>query len=135
TVDGGKRWTQIRAGLPTIPVRDIEVQRRENDLVLGTFGRGVWVLDDYSPLRAMTPEVASQDAALLPIRNALQYPLLSWARGAPGDPNDVAPNPMYGAVINYYLRDTPPGATQNGIDSLLVATIKDGKGKTVRELP
>jgi photosystem II stability/assembly factor-like uncharacterized protein len=135
TVDGGGHWTQIHAGLPTIAVRDIEVQRRENDLVLGTFGRGVWVLDDYSPLRSMTPEVASQDIALLPMRNALQFPMLGWARGAPGDPNDLAPNPMYGAVINYYIKDTPQGAQLGGNDSLLVATIKDAKGKFVRDIP
>ena len=135
TVDGGRHWTQIHAGLPTIAVRDIEVQRRENDLVLGTFGRGAWVLDDYSPLRTMTPEVASQDVALLPMRNALEFPMLGWARGAPGDPNDVAPNPMYGAVINYYIKDTPQGALLGGSDSLLVATIKDAKGKFVRDVP
>jgi photosystem II stability/assembly factor-like uncharacterized protein len=135
TVDGGRHWTQLHAGLPTIAVRDIEVQRRENDLVLGTFGRGVWVLDDYSPLRSMTPEVAAQDVALLPMRNALQFPTLAWARGAAGDANDLAPNPMYGALINYYIKDTPSGALLSGSDSLLVATIKDAKGKFVRDVP
>ena len=135
TVDGGQHWTRIHAGLPTIAVRDIEVQRRENDLALGTFGRGVWVLDDYTPLRTFTPAVAAQDVALLPMRNALEFPLLSWARGAPGDPNDLAPNPMYGAIINYYIKDTPQGAQPSGNDSLLVATIKDSKGKFVRDVP
>ena len=61
--------------------------------------------------------------------------MLNWARPSPGDPNDVAPNPMYGAVINYYLKDTPAGAQMSGNDSSLVATITDAKGKFVRDIP
>src|SRR5258708_25926531 len=83
----------------------------------------------------MSPEVASQDVALLPMRNALQFPMLGWARGAAGDPNDLAPNPMYGAVINYYLKETPQGALLSGSDSLLVATITHAKGKFVPDVP
>src|SRR5258708_36022701 len=83
----------------------------------------------------MSPEVASQDVALLPMRNELQFPMLGWARGAAGDPNDLAPNPMYGAVIYYYLKETPQGALLSGSDSLLVATITDAKGKFVRDVP
>ena len=55
TLDGGKKWLQLKGGLPTIAVRDLAIQKRENDLVVGTFGRGFYVLDDYTPLRAATP--------------------------------------------------------------------------------
>jgi hypothetical protein len=130
TVDDGQHWIQFHGGLPTIAVRDIEVQRRENDLVLGTFGRGVWVVDDYTALRGLTPEVAATDAAVLPMRNAIEYPELNWEHGGANDAN--APNPQYGAIISYYLKATPQGATRAGEDSLLVATIRDGKGKVVR---
>ncbi|HTR76806.1 MAG TPA: hypothetical protein VMH39_01790, partial [Gemmatimonadaceae bacterium] len=130
TVDGGQHWIQFHGGLPTIAVRDIEVQRRENDVVLGTFGRGVWVVDDYTALRALTPEVAAMDAAVLPMRNAIEYPELNWEHGGANDVN--APNPQYGAIISYYLKNTPAGATRLGEDSLLVATIRDAKGKVVR---
>ena len=55
TVDGGQHWTQLKGGMPTIQARDITIQRRENDLVVGTFGRGFYILDDYSALRELTP--------------------------------------------------------------------------------
>src|SRR6202008_1845300 len=69
TVDGGQKWTQLRGGLPTIQVRDIAIQRRENDLVLGTFGRGIYILDNYTPLRAVTPAMLNQEAALFPVKD------------------------------------------------------------------
>ncbi len=62
TVDGGKKWIRLRTNLPTIPVRDLAIQERENDLVLATFGRGFYVLDDYSPLRQVNAEVFQKDA-------------------------------------------------------------------------
>ena len=71
--DGGDYWKQLKAGLPTIAVRDITIQRRENDLVLGTFGRGFFVLDDYSPLRKVKPEDLNKDAQLFAIRDALLF--------------------------------------------------------------
>jgi len=76
--DGGKYWKELGAGLPTICVRDIAIQERENDLVLGTFGRGFYVLDDYSALRELGNGNSAGDAAIYPIRTAL-----SWEPSAP----------------------------------------------------
>jgi photosystem II stability/assembly factor-like uncharacterized protein len=109
TLDGGQRWIQLKGGLPTIAVRDLAIQEREVDLVLATFGRGFYVLDDYSPLRrAGTPLTAA--ARLLPVRDARAYvpasPLGGGPRGSQGDALWTAPNPEFGAVFTYQLRDT-----------------------------
>jgi len=107
TVDGGERWVAI-AGLPTISVRDVEIQRRENDLVLATFGRGFYILDDYSPLR--NPEALNSDAHIFPVKDALSYIEtsrlgMSSGKGFQGDTYYAAPNPHFGAVITYHLKD------------------------------
>ncbi len=68
SVDGGDHWAQYKgSNFPAVAVRDIVIQERENDLVLATHGRGIWIIDDISPLRALTPEVLSAEAALLPV--------------------------------------------------------------------
>lgn len=111
TVDGGKAWLKFSAGLPTIAVRDMEIQRRENDLVLGTFGRGFYVLDDYSPLRELTEEALEQPAQIFPIKDALIYnqarPLVYGGKGFQGESFFNTPNPEVGAVITYYLKEAP----------------------------
>jgi hypothetical protein len=73
TIDGGKHWVRLKGGLPTIAVRDIVVQRQENDLVIATFGRGFYVLDDITPLRQLKLEATEQAAAMYPVRDALMY--------------------------------------------------------------
>jgi photosystem II stability/assembly factor-like uncharacterized protein len=109
TLDGGKAWTQLKGGLPTISVRDIAIQRRENDLVLATFGRGFYILDDYSPLRAATPEALERDAILFPPKRSWMYmeslPLGLRGRSFQGDSFYAADNPPFGAVVTYYLKD------------------------------
>ncbi len=60
TIDGGQKWIRLKAGMPTIAVRDLAIQKRMNDLVVGTFGRGIYVLDDYTPLRDLKPETLEQ---------------------------------------------------------------------------
>ncbi|HLB54038.1 MAG TPA: hypothetical protein VJK71_02935 [Gemmatimonadales bacterium] len=106
TPDGGKRWIKL-SGLPTIPVRDIVIHRKNNDLVLATFGRGFWILDDYSPLRD-APRTVEQRIALLPVREAKMYveasPLGGGLRGSQGDALYTARNPAYGAVFTWFLR-------------------------------
>ncbi|MCB0545222.1 MAG: glycosyl hydrolase, partial [Saprospiraceae bacterium] len=107
--DGGQNWVQLKAGLPTIAVRDIEIQRRENDLIGASFGRSFYVLDDYTPLRTLGEDLLKEEFAMFPIRDALLYiparPLGS-RRGSQGDSFYVADNPPYGAVFTYHLRDT-----------------------------
>ena len=109
TLDGGGAWVRLRGGLPTIAVRDLEIQRRENDLVLATFGRGFYILDDYSPLREMDEAVAAGAAHLFPVKDPWAYiparPLGGAEKGTMGDAFFTAPNPPFGAVFTYHLRD------------------------------
>ncbi len=110
TLDRGKSWTQLKNGVPTISVRDIAIQKRENDLLLGTFGRGIYVLDDYSPLRHADAALAEAQAAVFPIEDALLYVERSRlgarnGKGTQGASFYSAPNPPHGAVITYHLKD------------------------------
>lgn len=107
--DGGGNWIQLKSGLPTIAVRDIEIQRRENDLVLATFGRGFYVLDDYTPLRSIKKDDLSKDAIICPIKDALmfipRFPLGLRDKGHLGSNYFSTPNPEMGAVFTYYLKN------------------------------
>jgi len=110
TIDGGRRWVQLKGGFPTIIVKDIEIQRRENDLVVGTFGRGIYVLDDYSPLRHITAERLEQaEPILFPVKDAWLYhestPWGGRGRASLGESFYYADNPPFGAIFTYYLRD------------------------------
>jgi photosystem II stability/assembly factor-like uncharacterized protein len=109
TVDGGAKWVQLRGNFPTIAVRDLVIQRRENDLVVGTFGRGIYILDDYTPLRVLRPETLRQEAALFPVKDAMMYivsqPLGGRGKVFQGEAFYTAENPPYGAVFTYHLRD------------------------------
>ena len=111
TVDGGKHWVRLKSGIPTIAVRDIEIQRRENDLVCGTFGRGFYILDDYTPLRHMTPELLDGEAAVFPVKQTWIYTrrgrLGGGKKASQGHAFYTAPNPPFGAVFTYYLKDVP----------------------------
>ena len=85
------------------------IQKRESDLVLATFGRGFYVLDDYSPLRTATPETLKEEAVLFPVKNALEYvqssPIGGRGKGFQGENFYTADNPAFGATFTYYLRD------------------------------
>jgi photosystem II stability/assembly factor-like uncharacterized protein len=115
TIDGGKHWLKLGGGVPTISFRDIEIQERENDLVGASFGRSFFILDDYSPLRNINEAALGQAAVLFPARKALSYiplrPIDSSGKGTRGETFYVAPNPPFGAVFTYYLKDAvKPGA-------------------------
>ncbi len=133
SVDGGSHWTKLKAGVPPAQVRDMAVQRRESDLVLGTFGRGFFVLDDYSPLREITPEALVEEARLFPLRHAYQFNNTGLnPAGSAGiadlSGNFTTPNPPDGALLTYHLNRTPAeGET-------LVLLIKDNGGEVVREM-
>ena len=131
--DGGSKWVQLKGGMPVIQVRDMAVQRREHDLVLATFGRGFYILDDYSALREISPEALAEDARLFPLRDAYLFNLTGLA--PPGSAgigplagNWTAPNPPFGAVFTYNVAK-PPAA-----DAKLVLTISDDGGRQVRRL-
>ena len=86
TVDGGKKWVRLRGNLPTIAVRDMVIQERENDLVLGTFGRGFYVLDDYTPLRQLSQATFDRDGHIFPTKAAvIEAPETGRARGSQGE--------------------------------------------------
>lgn len=110
TVNGGKSWTQLKSGLPTIPVRDIAIQKRETDLVIATFGRGIYILDNYSPLRYLNQTTLDENAFLFPVKDALMfirnYPLGGKGKGAQGENYFTADNPPFGATFTYYLKES-----------------------------
>jgi len=126
STDAGATWTQLNGGIPTIQARDIQLHGREHDLVVGTFGRGVFVLDDYTALRELTPAALAADAMLFPLRDAYLFEELPQAVAAWG--NLATPNPPLGAVFTYHLGDAQPSGAQ------LVLTIRDEAGRQVRQL-
>jgi photosystem II stability/assembly factor-like uncharacterized protein len=161
TLDGGKKWVRLKSGLPTIAVRDLAVQRQMNDLVVGTFGRGIYVLDDYSPLRSLTPDLLAKEAALFPARDAILYveaqPLGGRGKSFQGEAFYAADNPPYGATVTYLLKEAVKtrkqkrkeaekkgGAPYPSKDELraeeeeeepaIVLTVSDADGKVIRTL-
>jgi hypothetical protein len=105
--DGGRKW--IKLGVPISAVRDLVIQKRENDLVAATFGRGFYILDDYSPLRSVRPETLQKDFVSFPVRQTWMY-MENAAMGLTGksfqgEAYYLAPNPPFGAVFTYYLKD------------------------------
>jgi len=110
TVDGGNSWTELNGGMPTIAIRDLAIQKRENDLVAASFGRGIYILDDYSALRNVSVNQTKQEATLFQPRKAWWYVPRSVVdfddiRGSQGSQLYVAPNPDFGAVFTYYLKE------------------------------
>ena len=111
TVNGGENWIKLKGGVPTISFRDLEIQRRENDLIGASFGRSFYVLDDYTPLRTVSKQLLTeQNVTLFPVRNALLYipsrPLGS-RKGNQGDAFYAASNPDFGATFTFYVKEAP----------------------------
>lgn len=113
TVDGGEKWVQLKGGMPTIAVRELEIQRRENDLVAASFGRGFFILDDYSPLRELagqTDELLETEAHIFAVKTAWMYvearPLGGGEKASQGAGFFTAPNPPFGATFTYYVKET-----------------------------
>jgi photosystem II stability/assembly factor-like uncharacterized protein len=108
--DSGKNWTQLKSGLPTIAIRDIEIQERENDLVLASFGRGFYILDDYTPLRYLNPQDFEVKSKLYPIKEGLMFqessPKGMKGKSSMGESFFTSPNPAVGAVFTYIMNDT-----------------------------
>jgi photosystem II stability/assembly factor-like uncharacterized protein len=166
TPDGGKQWIKLTGGVPTISFRDIEIQERENDLVGASFGRGFFILDDYTPLRDIDEKALEEEALLFPVKKAFMFiprkPLELEGKAFMGDAFFTAPNPPFGAVFTYYLKESlrtrkqqrqeteknleKQGKTINfpGWDTLqqeereeepaVILTVKDEAGNVVRHL-
>ncbi len=133
SVDGGRQWVQLKGNWPTAQARDMQVQRRENDLVIGTFGRSFFILDDYSPLRELTSQTLAEEARLYPVKNPWLITTGGLApAGAAGvgtlGGNVLSPNPPIGANFAYSVGQPIPDGTD------LVLTITDARGEQVREM-
>jgi photosystem II stability/assembly factor-like uncharacterized protein len=158
--NGGNNWIQLK-GVPVIPLRDLAIQKRENDLVAASFGRGFFVLDDYSFLRNLNQENIKKDAVILDATNGLWYMKKMRIgynkKGFQGDDFYTAPNPPYGATFTYYVKDKIkslkairkakekkgevefPGWNSLKIEKLqpkpeLIFVIKDAEGNVIRKL-
>ncbi len=110
TVDAGNRWVKIQGDVPTISFRDLAIQKRENDLVGASFGRGFYIFDDYSLLREVSEAQLQQEATLFTPRDVWWYierPVLDFDEGkaSQGAAYYIAPNPPFGANFTYYLKD------------------------------
>ena len=158
---GGEKWIKLSIGLPTTQIRDLAIQKQMDDLVIGTFGRSIYVVDDYSPLRVATNEMMQKDSAMFPVRKALEF--IPYNTGGDlGTNHFTAQNPPVGAMITFNLKEavrtkaqerqqrerqavqrgeTPPYPTPEELraESLeeapgIILTIKDSKGNVVRRL-
>lgn len=109
TLNGGEHWEKFSAGIPPIAIRDITIQRRENDLVAASFGRGFFVLDDYSALRAVEEDTLDEEAVLFDTRDAHWYfprkVMATTSMGSEGNQQYFADNPPFGAVLTYHLAE------------------------------
>jgi photosystem II stability/assembly factor-like uncharacterized protein len=132
---GGARWLPLGNNLPTVPVHDMVIHPRENDLVLGTHGRGFWILDDISILEELTAEVSSQGFHLVEPRTARQLSRFNRGRSSLGHARFAAPNPPEGALIDYWIGpDAPrPGRTEGAVSAIGI-DILDDSGNVVRRL-
>jgi photosystem II stability/assembly factor-like uncharacterized protein len=106
TIDDGKNWIQLKSGLPVIPVFDMAIQERENDLVLATFGRGIYILDNYSSLREISEDLKDKPAHIFAIKDALMFVQTS-GKDNQGNTWFASPNPEFGATFTYYLKEVP----------------------------
>ena len=104
SVNGGNQWFKFSSGLPTISIRDLAIQKRENDLIAATFGRGFYVLDDYSSLRFISANSLKDNLVFTP-RKALQYNPIRPGSSSQGSNTYYAKNPAYGAVFTFYMSD------------------------------
>lgn len=124
--NGGQSWQSMAfKNMPPVAVHDILVHPRENDLVLGTHGRSIVILDDIGPLQQMTAEIAAKSAHLFTPRHAWRYSMPMRTYGG-GNKNYTGPNPPYGAILTYYLKEKlDPKAT-------LKLEILDSSGKVLK---
>lgn len=125
SLDTGTRWIQLKGNLPTVPVDDIVIHPRDNDLILGTHGRSIYVLDDMTPLSGLSNDVLNSDSHLFEPRAATT--MLLWKNESYGAQRVfIGLNPPQGAILNYYLKAAPAADVK--------LAILDAQGKSVREL-
>jgi photosystem II stability/assembly factor-like uncharacterized protein len=129
SIDGGQRWAQFKGGrIPDVAVRDLAIQPRQNDLVLATHGRGIWIIDDITPLRALSNELLAKDFALVPSRPAVEKLVVNGGGNPTGAAVFVGDNPPDGVGFSYYQRS-------RHLYGRLKLEILDAKGTVVADLP
>jgi len=128
SIDGGGSWTPLKNNLPTTAVHDLVIHPRENDLVVGTHGRGFWILDDITPLEKLTPDALAAPATLFPARPAMQFNPSDPGFGDQGERFFQAPNPPFGVTLTVFF----PKALERGQQARL--DILAGDGRVVRAL-
>lgn len=127
SLDGGAQWNKLGMGLPTVPVDDIQIQPRENDLILATHGRSIYILDNITALQQLNDKVLGEDLHLFPIRDTVAWRIYQ-NRWFDGQQVFLGPNPPDGASIDFYLKAKPAK------DQKIQITVLDSSGKTVREI-
>jgi photosystem II stability/assembly factor-like uncharacterized protein len=127
TIDGGGHWTQLKSGIPGVPVHDLQIQARWNDLVVGTHGRGVFILDDLSPLEHLAQAKQSQVAFMFPIRDEINFQPNATRSSGMGTSGFTGQNPELGARIAYLLNDIPA-------DAKATISIVDASGTVIRQM-
>ena len=125
SIDRGENWFRMKGNFPTVPVDDLVIHPRDNDLVVGTHGRSIYILDDLSPLEHLTPEVLHSDVELFEVRPT--YPFLPWKHESYGAQRQfVGENPPNGAILTYFLG-------MDGEDEVVI-DIHDDKDNPIRTL-
>jgi hypothetical protein len=128
SVDGGQRWSRYKGGnLPSVAVRDLAIHPRDNDLVVATHGRGIWIVDNITPLRALVPQTLTRHAAFLQTTPVVQR-ISAFGGWANGDAEFIGPNPPGDAVITYYLQ-------KRHIFGDMKLEVHDSIGKLLASLP
>ena len=105
--NGGNEWVQLKAGLPTISVRDIALHEGEEDIVIATFGRGFYILDNYAPLRKINNELVEKDFYLFPVKDAKLYVPRNRGGYGFGSVQHIDKNEPFGATFTYYVKEVP----------------------------
>jgi hypothetical protein len=127
SIDGGATWARYETDFPPVPVRDLAIHPREHDLVIATHGRGIWILDDITPLRALTPEVLAEELAVLPTRPAVMT-AAGGIQSFPGNDEFVGENPPEAASIVYYQ-------SRRHVFGDMRVEILDAEGEVLTTLP
>jgi len=127
SINGGQHWHKFKGGLPTMSYRDIEIQTEENDLVVASFGRGFYILEDYSPLRELTTNTLAKSTHLFPVKDALLFIEKNPDGRSLGHAFYTSPNPEFGAIFTYYLKD--------GVPTIKQARLKAEKAKRAKKEP
>ena len=127
SINAGNSWNKFKK-IPTIPIRDLEIHKEEDDLVAASFGRGFFIVDDYSPIREFTNDILSKEGHLFSVKDVMQYIVASPEKTATGHNFFTSPNPPYGLKLSYYLKNDLNSKYEKRIET---ENYKFKKGETI----